>query len=89
MSESWTPPAVVNTPFMLLKSPTAAACFMMMVASPDQNEHMSRSGLACWMAAMWEVKSVTPSLGKSSRTNLTSGLCFFSTAWYVCQQSCP
>ena len=74
LSESWTPPAVVNTPFMVLKSPTAAACFMMMVASPDQNEHMSRSGLACWMAAMCEVKSVTPSLGKSSRTNLTSGL---------------
>ena len=59
---------------MLLKSPTAAACFMMMVASPDQNEHISRSGLACWMAAMWEVKSVTPSLGKSSSTNFTSGM---------------
>jgi len=43
-----------------LKRPTAAACFMMMVASPDQKEHMSRSP-CLRMAAMWGVKSVTPS----------------------------
>src|SRR5437773_4420998 len=35
---------------------------MMIVASPDQNEHMRRSAFDCWMAAMCEVKSVTPSL---------------------------
>ena len=74
LSESCTPPAVVNTPFMVLKRPTAAACFMMMVASPDQNEHIRRSAFDCWIAAMCEVKSVTPSLGNSSRTNFTSGI---------------
>ena len=41
---------------------------------PDQKLVIRRSGLACWIAAMWEVKSVTPSLGKSSRTDLTSGV---------------
>ena len=81
LSESCTPPAVVKTPFMLLKRPTAAACFMRMVASPDQNEHIRRSGLACWMAAMCEVKSVTPSFGNSSSTGLTSTPSFLSTAW--------
>jgi hypothetical protein len=55
---------------MVLKRPTAAACFMMIVASPDQNEHMSRSGLACWMAAMCEVKSVTAELGEELQHEL-------------------
>ena len=86
-SESCTPPAVVKTPFMVLKSETAAACFMMIVASPDQNEHISRSAFDCWIDAICEVKSVTPSLGNSSSTNFTSGMYFLSTAWYVSQQS--
>ena len=81
LSESWTPPAVVNTPFMLLRSPTAAACFMKMVASPDQKEHIRRSGFACWIAAMCEVKSVSPSLGKSSSTGFTSMPYRLRTAW--------
>ena len=81
LSESWTPPAVVNTPFMSFRSPTAAACFMKMVASPDQKEHIRRSGFACWMAAIWDVKLVSPSLGKSSSTGLTSMPCRLRTAW--------
>src|SRR6185436_13277157 len=35
-------------------------------ASPDQNEHIRRSAFDCWIAAMCEVKSVTPSFGNSS-----------------------
>ena len=73
-SESCTPPPVVKHAFIVLKSPTAAACFMRIVVSPDQKLVISKSGLACWIAAMWEVKSVTPSLGKSSRTDFTSGV---------------
>jgi hypothetical protein len=52
-----------------------------MVASPDQKEVISRSGFACWMVAMCEVKSVTPSLGNSSTTGFASMPSFFSTAW--------
>ena len=62
---------------------------MMMVVSPDQKLDMSRSGLACWMAAMWEEKSVTPSLGHRSSTGFTSGVYRLRAAMKVAQQSRP
>jgi len=43
-----------------------------MGASPDQKDEKVSSGLACWSAATWDVKSVVPSLGHSSATGVTS-----------------
>src|SRR5713226_1079410 len=87
--DSWTPPAVVSTNFVLWVRPAAWACFIKIGASPDQNEEKTRSGLACWSVATWEVKSVVPSLGHSSATGVTRRLYFFTTARNVAQQSRP
>ena len=89
LSDSCTPPAVEKTSFVPAVSPAACACLSRMGASPDQKDEKIRSGLACWSAATWDVKSVVPSLGHSSATGVTPRLCFFRIARNVAQQSRP
>src|SRR5438874_13172601 len=69
--DSWTPPAVVSTNFVLWVRPAAWACFIKIGASPDQNEEKTRSRVPCWSAATWEVKLLSPSLGQLSTTGVT------------------